>query len=733
MRKELSLTFVLLVIEIAFLTCASITSVGLGLAPSASNMSGESLTATYVHPFDGYTLFAPMRSTITYLIDNSGQVIHTWESDYRPALSVYLLENGSILRTAFPGLPSNSTFTAGGGTGGLVQKIDWNGTVVWEFKYSNNQHLLHHDIEALPNGNVLMIAWEHKTGEEAIAAGRDPSLLTDGELWPDHIIEVEPTGATGGDIVWEWHAWDHLIQDYNSTAENYGVVAAHPELIDINVYGRPGADWNHINSIDYNEEFDQILLSVNAFREIWVIDHSTTTEEAANHTGGNSGKGGAILYRWGNPQTYRAGDADDQKFFHQHDAQWVESGFSGAGNILVFNNGQNRLDGSYSSVDEIVPPVDSNGSYSITYGSAYGPEEQTWIYTAEPPTSLYSSGISGAQRLPNGNTLVCDGQGGRFFEVTTEKEVVWEYVNVFPNGGMNNVFKVCRYGRDFSGLLDLIRPNDVAITNVDVDKTTVLQGQEVIIEATVENQGVFTETFNVTAYANATEIGRELVNDLEQGASQVLSFAWDTGSFTGGNYTINVAADVVANETDTLDNTFTYGVNIRVLSHDVAVVNVTLFKTIIGQGYSTFANVTVRNQGDYTETFDVTLNVTTMIIDTFTNITLASRNSMSVNFVWNATGYEKGNYTLYAYASLVDGEIDLEDNMFTVWVLVTIPGDINGDSEVNIFDIVTIAGAYNAEQGEPHYIANCDIDGDGDIDIFDIVAAAGNYGESWEP
>jgi hypothetical protein len=163
---------------------------------------------------------------------------------------VYLLENRSILRTASPNLPSNFT---GGGAGGLVQKLDWNGTVIWEFEYSNNQHRLHHDIEALPDGNVLMIAWENKTGEEAIAAGCDPSLLPTGKLWPDHIIEVEPTGATGGNIVWEWHVWDHLIQDYNVTAENYGVVADHPELIDINADTRPRShDWNHINSIDYN-------------------------------------------------------------------------------------------------------------------------------------------------------------------------------------------------------------------------------------------------------------------------------------------------------------------------------------------------------------------------------------------------------------------------------------------------------------------------------------------------
>jgi len=404
--------------------------------------------------FDGYTLFAPMRSTTTYLIDNSGEVVHTWESAYKPRLSVYLLENGNILRTAFLG--SNPTFP-GGGAGGGVEKIDWGGTVVWDFEYSSDQYCLHHDVEMLPSGNILMIAWEYKTAAEAIAAGRNPDLVTT-KLCPDHIIEVEPTGATGGNIVWEWHVWDHLIQDYDSTKENYGVVADHPELVNINfVVQGPYLlwDWNHTNSVDYDQEFDQIILSVHAFSEIWVIDHSTTTEEAAGHTGGNSGKGGDILYRWGNPQTYGAGSAGDQKFFKQHDAKWIEPDHPGEGNILVFNNGLGRPEEEYSSVDEIVPPVDSNGTYYLTPGSAYGPENQTWIYTAENPGDFYADRISGAQRLPNGNTLICDGPHGVFFEVTPEQDIVWEYVNPFPNPDQNNTFKVHRYAPDYPGLEDL--------------------------------------------------------------------------------------------------------------------------------------------------------------------------------------------------------------------------------------------------------------------------------------
>jgi len=208
----------------------------------------------------------------------------------------------------------------------------------------------------------------------------------------------------------EWHAWDHLIQDYDPARDNYGAVVDHPELIDINLnVSGIQADWNHINSIDYNEEFDQILLSSRNQNEIWIIDHSTTPEEAAGHTGGNSGKGGDILYLWGNPQACHTGNADDQKFFGQHDAQWIEPGCPGEGNILVFNNGQGRPDGTYYSIEEIIPPVANNGSYALTPGYAYGPEEPTWAYNDKNPTDFYANHISGVQRLPNGNTLICTG------------------------------------------------------------------------------------------------------------------------------------------------------------------------------------------------------------------------------------------------------------------------------------------------------------------------------------
>ncbi len=398
--------------------------------------------------FNGYTLFSPNAAKATYLIDMEGNLVHKWEHEYTPSQTVYLLENGHLLRAT--SIPSGTSTLAGG-----FQEISWDGTVLWE--YNNDDQ--HHDVEPLPNGNVLVITNETKSRTEAIEAGRDPDLVGS-SLQVTVILEVKKT-QTGSEVVWEWHLWDHLIQDFDSDKDNFGDVAAHPELLDINYMERAGSDWNHTNSIDYNADFDQIILSNRSLNDIWVIDHSTTTAEAAGHSGGNSNKGGDLLYRWGNPVSYRAGSEDDQMLFEQHDAHWIEAGRPGAGHIMIFNNGVGRPEGAYSTVDEIVPPVDGSGNYSLQSGSAYGPETPTWVYKADNPTDFYASRYSGAQRLPNGNTLICSGTDGTFFEVTSGNEMVWKYVNPVDNGepvdqgdtvSANDVFRCYRYAPDYPGL-----------------------------------------------------------------------------------------------------------------------------------------------------------------------------------------------------------------------------------------------------------------------------------------
>ena len=393
----------------------------------------------------GYTLFSPIPSNTTYLIDHQGRYVHHWTSpgEHRPSLSAYLLPDGDLLRTANNAADSVGNFS-GGGTSGKVERIAWDGTLEWSWMYDSEQYITHHDIEPMPNGNILMIAWEDKTEDEALQAGRNPAIASDSpggqnNVWPDHIIEVKPVGTDDAEIVWKWHAWDHLIQDYDPSKDNYGSVEDHPEKIDINYVGGSGnaagrADWMHCNGIDYNPQLDQIALSCRSMNEIYIIDHSTTTEEAAGSTGGQAGKGGDILYRWGNPQVYDKGLSSDQQLFAQHDVQWIEAGHPEAGNLIVFNNGNGRYP-AYSSVDIIRPTLD-NGTYVLQANGTFGPDLPAWSW--DQGEAMYSGAISGAQALPNGNVLVTHGTQGTLYEVSQNGDVVWEYIGpIGANGPFN--------------------------------------------------------------------------------------------------------------------------------------------------------------------------------------------------------------------------------------------------------------------------------------------------------
>jgi hypothetical protein len=390
----------------------------------------------YGTPSPGLTLYAPMFEQTAYLIDQDGTVVNSWFAGETPGLSIYLLPNGNVLRTMSIGVGP------GGGHGGRIQEVTWDNQIVWSFDYNTGTELQHHDVERLPNGNVLLIAWETLTAAEAVAAGRNPAFLLGSQFSPDHIVEVQPDGQGGASIVWEWHVMDHVIQDFDNTKANFGVVADNPQLIDINFPPVASNDWNHFNGIDYHPAWDQIVVSSRALSEIYVIDHSTTTAEAAGHTGGNSGKGGDILYRWGNPQVYRAGTAADQKLFGQHDIQWVEPGRPGAGNFIVFNNGFGRPQGPFSSIEEWIAPVDGAGNYVHVPGTAYGPTSTVWTYVAPVPTSFYSSIISGVERLRNGNTLVTNGAAGHLFELDPGENIVWQHT---VSGSPNWVFRARRY------------------------------------------------------------------------------------------------------------------------------------------------------------------------------------------------------------------------------------------------------------------------------------------------
>lgn len=397
----------------------------------------------------GYTLFSPMQDRTTYLIDDQGVVVHTWEGEYTPGARALLAESGLLWRQVNI---SNSNFQLGG-KGGRLEAVDWAGNVVWSFELSTATQCTHHDFALLPDGNVLLTVWNWCSQLEVIGAGRDPSQVGTAGLIIDSIVEIQPTGDTAVKV-WQWFAMDHLVQDFDAKAKNYGDPAAHPELIDFNYTTLQGNDWTHINSIDYNAELDQIALSPLCLSELWVIDHSTTMEEAAGHSGGRYGRGGDLLYRWGNPQSYRAGTDAERQLFGQHNVHWIPAGLEGAGNLLIFNNLAGTPEGlQYSTAVELVTPLNPDGSYYMT-DSAYGPAAPFWTYKADPPTSFFGLNMSGVQRLPGGNTLISIGPTGKFFEVTPGGETVWQYSNTHPSG-RPSVFRAIRYPVDYPGLANL--------------------------------------------------------------------------------------------------------------------------------------------------------------------------------------------------------------------------------------------------------------------------------------
>lgn len=409
---------------------------------------------------EGYTLFAPLNRNSTYLIDNCGRIINEWVSNYYPGNTAYLLPNGNLLRTR----RLTNTAINGGGGGGGVELLDWNSKVVWSYELNTNLLRLHHDVKPLPNGNILMIVWEAKTTEEALAAGRSPDLIpANGVVWSEQIIEVKPIPPDNSEIVWRWSLWDHLVQDLDPAKPGYGVVSEHPELVDINYVASSNSDWIHANAIDYNVDLDQIVMSSPFLNEFWIIDHSTTTAEAASHTGGDSNRGGDLLYRWGNPEVYKRGVLEDRKIFGQHDVHWVKGG-QYDGQIILFNN---KRGSDYSSVDIIDPPLNELKTYDIDEG-AYLPELPSFSYTTSPQENMYSQIMAGAEILPNGNLLICSSRQGVFFEVTPVGDTVWYYKSPVTTSGIvgrdiftddpeykNDLnFRTVKYPIDYPAFLD---------------------------------------------------------------------------------------------------------------------------------------------------------------------------------------------------------------------------------------------------------------------------------------
>jgi hypothetical protein len=383
-----------------------------GNSPDPQPEEGEDVLGTveFINPErvdDNYILVNDAGANRAYIMDKQARLLHEWTLTNKIGNDVFLLPDGRVLAS----LESDEPKINIGGKGGQLQFIGPDNTVEWKFLYSSELAETHHDAELLPNGNVIAMVWEKRTAQEASDGGCMVSI----DLYPETIIEIDPNTD---EIVWEWHSWEHLIQDYDDSKSNFGVVADHPELIDINYVPKSG-DWPeedgdimHANAISYDPVNDLIFLSVNFFSEVWVIDHSTTTEEATGHSGGAYGKGGDLIYRFGNPEAYQ-NPAGSRRFYNNHFPNLLQG--ADQGKLLIFSNGKGF---NQSTVYELqLPDKLELNPY------ADNEPEVLWSFTDE---ELYSGKVSGAVPLENGNILITEGDYG-FWEVTREKEVVWKF------------------------------------------------------------------------------------------------------------------------------------------------------------------------------------------------------------------------------------------------------------------------------------------------------------------
>ena len=472
----------------------------------------ELIQYDYAKAYNGYTLFSPFMGSNTYLIDMYGNVIHMWpypEGWATPGMEAIekharLLEDGTLLR--------GHVNRAAGEHGATYTLCDWDGNIIWQYKDPRTDHSAHHDFRMIWNKKLqqrtlMYVSSKNLSHEAALKLGCDPKLNNNYNTKPDGLVEVD----MDGNIIWEWNISDHLIQDVNPNAANYigngKTISDYPERLDPNFGGGRRLDWIHINSFDYNDVLDQVVINNSWDSEFYVVDHGATfiPGDPKKSIELAAGRTGDFLYRWGNPCVYDSGECPSminegtaysnghQQMFFTHDIQWIREKevksskweLPGAGNFLIFDNGSRQPGVTHSTVLEInpyegdwrkgvyIPEVQAG--YTEKRGSFLGSlpplvsNQIVWSFKSTLPNSFFGSYISGCQRLPNGNTLIDSGPHGHFFEVTEEGEVVWEYIN--PVGDQtkgeygiyrimadragehfNSVFRCVRYDTDYPGL-----------------------------------------------------------------------------------------------------------------------------------------------------------------------------------------------------------------------------------------------------------------------------------------
>ena len=338
---------------------------------------------------NGYTII--FGGLYVKLVDMNGRAVHRWRLD--TALHnhgtdrAHLLDSGHVL-------VSRGGMTS---TDGMIDEYDWSGDLVWRYIPEGgipHQRLMgpHHDVWRKENGNTLLICRE-AVPNEYLEQVCNP-LWQNQTICGDTILEVNREG----DVVWEWHSHGHL--DIN----HYRLVAspdwfAGPDNSTV-------VDWTHVNTVrdvPENRWFDQgdgrfkpgnVIISPRQLDTVYIIDRDSgeiVWEYSGDYFGGLSG---------------------------QHEPYMIPKGCPGDGNIMIFDNGAS--------------PWKDLGHAGMSYVLEVNPmtKELMWVY--DDNLRFHSAYTSSAQRLPNGNTLICESAAKRVFEVTPECETVWEFVGCGP-------------------------------------------------------------------------------------------------------------------------------------------------------------------------------------------------------------------------------------------------------------------------------------------------------------
>lgn len=466
----------------------------------------------------GYaTLIAPQNSTTVTLLDTNNNVIKTWTGlSGQTGYSCYLMPGGYLWRSV---KTTNNSFM-GGGLCGRVQKVDWNGNILFDYTISNTNEITHHDFCPMPNGDVMLIVYEKKTGAQMQAAGATSSSARQLEK----IVQLHPTGTSTATIAWQWNLYDHLCQSTNSNGANYvSSIVNNPQLMNVNF--QVMNDWWHMNGIDYNEALDQVVVSAHNTNEMYVIDHSTTTAEAATHSGGAHGRGGDFLYRWGNPAAYSA--SGTTTFNIIHDAHWVPSDCPKAGWLVGMNN--KGVSNSQSAID-MFQPTWNGTTYPHTLGQQMQPATYGYRHACQGVGTAigYTSNMGNSQQLPNGNMLVCLAIAGDVYEIDSTGNQVWSY------NGTGSMAQAFRYSRCFienpSAVINNVSPAVCANSSTPLVLST---------SATATNANNFSYTWSPATGLSSTTIANPSVMNLSTPITYTVTVS--TGNCTAtSSVTVNI-------------------------------------------------------------------------------------------------------------------------------------------------------------------------------------------------